>query len=146
MRGVQMGRIRARFFLGCVALVLGLAACSPNSQTSVSTAAGFSVFLTASPNTIPAIPAGADKGGCSTLTAKVFDTGGRLVDGAVVLFNTTLGIFPKQQGEGQDAVARFRVTLNGIATEVICAQAVKGTATVSATVEDAHATVLVTIF
>jgi len=143
-----MGRIRNRLSLGCVALVLGLTACSPNSQTSTSTPSSFSVFLTASPNAIPAIQAGSssDKGGCATLTAKVFDKGGRLVDGAVVLFNTTLGIFPKQQGEDADAVARFRITLNGIATEVICAQAVKGTAIVTSTVEDAHATVLVTIF
>ncbi len=143
-----MGRIRTRFFLGCVALVLGLAACSPNSQTSTSTPSSFSVFLTASPNAIPAIQPGSssDKGGCSTLTAKVFDTQGRLVDGAVVLFNTTLGIFPKRTGENEDAVARADITLNGIATDVICAQAVKGTATVSATVEDARTTVLVTIF
>lgn len=149
MRGVEMGRIRARLLLaglGCVAL--GLAACSgPNNETSISTSSGFSAFLTVTPNAIPALPPGSTgTGGCATLNAKVFDTHGQLVDGARVLFNTTLGIFPKQQGEDQDAVARSRFTVNGIATEVICAQAVRGTAIITATVEDAHTTVLLTIF
>jgi hypothetical protein len=138
-----MGRIRTRFFLGCVALVLGLAACSPNSQTSTSTPSSFSVFLTASPNAIPAAASDDQPGGCSNITAKVFNTKGQLVDGAIVLFTRSLGRFPVGNQEF-DAVSV--PTTNGIALVVLCAKDVKGTSIVTATVEDAHNTVLVTIF
>ena len=137
--------------LAWIVIVLGLAACSgrgPSSSNSVSSASGFSLFLSVTPNSVPTVQPGneADKGGCATLTAKLFDSQGRLVDGGLVLFNTTLGVFPKQQGEDEDAVARSQFTALGIATEVICATTVKGTAIVSSTVEDAHTSVLLTMF
>ncbi len=145
MRGVAMGRIRARLLLaglGCVAL--GLAACSgPNNETTVSTPSGFQIFLTANPNAIPAAVSQNQPGGCSNITAKVFDTKGQLVDGAAVLFTRTLGRFPVGSTEF-DAVTVS--TTNGLATVVLCAKDVKGTSIVTATAENASATVLVTIF
>ena len=146
MRGVQMGQHSFRLLLmglGCVALALGLAACSPTNQTTVSSASGFSVFLTASPNAIPAAVSSDQPGGCSNITAKVFNTKGQLVDGAIVLFTRSLGRFPIGDEEF-DAVSV--PTLNGIATVVLCAKNVKGTSIVTGTVQDAHNTVLVTIF
>ncbi len=142
-----MGRIRARRLLvglGCVGLLLALAACSgPNNETTISTPSGFQIFLTANPNAIPAAVSSNQPGGCSIITAKVFDTKGQLVDGAAVLFTRTLGRFPVGTQEF-DAVTVL--TTNGLATAVLCAKDVKGTSIVTATVENASATVLVTIF
>jgi hypothetical protein len=131
--------------VGWMAIVLGLVACGrgPTNTTSVSSSSGFSVGLAASPNAIPASVSPNQPGGCSNITAKVFDSFGRLVDGAAVTFTRTLGRFPVGDEEF-DAVTTL--TTLGIASVVLCAKDVRGTSIVTGTVEDGHNSVLVTIF
>jgi hypothetical protein len=136
-----------------VALVLGLAlaACdgpSRGSNTQPSSAQGFNLILTASPNVIRAAAVGSEEeqGGCAVVQAKVYDTHGNLVDNALVVLTTTLGRFPSTTAGGEEFVAVQGSTRRGIFTFPLCAKDERGTAIVTGTVEDAHATVLITIF
>lgn len=116
----------------------------PSRDQSVSSASGFRIFVTADPNTVKVQPGIAEEpGGCSIITAKVFNTKGQLVDGALVTFTKSLGTFPIGTEEF-DAVTI--PTTNGLATVVLCAKRQPGTSLVTATVEDASDTVIVTFF
>lgn len=133
-----------------VVMVLGLvlASCSgPNRSQSPSSASGFELSVTASPNTLRgATPAsGEAQGGCAVIQVTVFDQRGRLVDGATVTVTTTLGRFPGTT-PGQEFVAVSGTTIRGVLTEVLCAKAERGTAIVTASTENAVATTRVTIF
>lgn len=118
----------------------------PSRDQPVSSASGFQIFVTADPNTVRAQPtAGAvagEQSGCSIITAKVFRNG-QLVDGASVTFTKSLGRFAVGDEEF-DAVTVE--TVNGLATAVLCAKGQVGTSLVTATVEDASDTVIVTFF
>jgi hypothetical protein len=136
---------------GLVALVaiLGvtLVSCSgPNrgSSTQPSAASGFHLEVTASPNAVRGVqPGGASAfGGCSTVQVKVFNTNGQLVDGAEVLVTTTLGIF---RSGTESFVGLSAITIRGVASFAWCSQTERGTSTVTATVEDAHKSVFITI-
>lgn len=129
--------------------VLGLALMScdgPNrgSNTQPSSASGFTVYLTASPNTVRGpLPEGDSQfGGCSQVQAKVVDPQGNLVDGATVLFTTDLGIFRRGT---ESFVGLFEETTRGFATVGWCSQNERGTATITASVEDAYVTTQITI-
>ena len=134
----------------CV-LILGaaLASCDgPNrgASTQPSAASGFMVDLVASPNVLRGQTAGSgeDQGGCALVQAKVWDTKGNLVDGVAVAFTTTLCCFA-----GPTEVNIVGTTVNttrGIATVTFCAKKERGTATITAAVEDAFDTVLITVF
>ena len=134
----------------CV-LILGaaLASCDgPNrgSSTQPSAASGFMIDLVASPNVLRGATAGSQEeaGGCALVQAKVFDTKGNLVDGVAVSFTTTLCCFA-----GTDQVNIVGTTVNtvrGVATVTFCAKRERGTATITAAVEDAFDTVLITVF
>ena len=117
----------------------------PARKQSVSSASGFSIFVTADPNTIRAIPPGSDAGvgGCSAITVKVFNANGQLVDGATVSVSGTLGTFDPTGG---DLGATTATTVNGLATVFFCALSDRGTALIIAVVEDASGSVIVTIF
>jgi hypothetical protein len=122
----------------CV-LVLGAALLScdgPNrgANTQPSAASGFTVAVTASPNVVRG--AGLDPGGCSTVQV-IVQKNGALVDGALVTVTTTLGFFVSPQ---QD------LTNRGVATFQWCAGITRGTSTITATAEEATATVMITIF
>jgi hypothetical protein len=138
-------------FVSLVAtLGLALAACSGparGSGTQPSSASNYFIEVTASPNTIRGATAGTDEeqGGCSTVQTKVYDTQGRLVDGALITITTTLGRFP-QTAARPESVGVSGTTIRGVYTDVVCAKAERGTAIVTATVEDAHASVQITIF
>jgi hypothetical protein len=134
----------------CV-LVLGaaLASCDgPNrgSNTQPSAASGFMVDLVASPNVLRGQTAGSDEeaGGCALVQAKVFDTKGNLVDGVLVQFTTTLCCFA---GPTEiNIVSEAATTLRGMANVTFCAKKERGTAIITAAVEDAFDTVLITVF
>ncbi len=129
-------------------LSLVLASCSgPNRSQSPSSASGFEIVVTASPNTLRgATPAsGESQGGCAVIQMTVFDQQGRLVDGARVTVTTTLGRFPGATA-GEEFVAVTGFTIRGILTEALCAKAERGTAIVTASTENAVATVRITIF
>jgi len=115
----------------------------PSRDQSVSSASGFQIFVTADPNTVKVQPGADEPGGCSIITAKVFNTTGQLVDGAPVTFTKSLGIFPIGTEEFDAVTIR---TTNGLATAVLCAKQQVGTSLVTATVEDASDTVIVTFF
>lgn len=131
-------------------LVLSLALLScdgPNrgTNTQPSSASGFLLNLTASPNVIRAEnPNIEDSGGCAQVTIKVFDRQGRLVDGVIVDVSTTLGRFVI--GTQDNLVGFAFPTVRGTLTATLCANQARGTATITAVVEDAVATTLVTIF
>jgi len=125
-------------------LVLALWSCDgPNrgTHTQPSSSSGLNVIVTASPNTIPS------NGGSSTIQVKVFDTNGQLVDGALVVVTaspasdaafkatgtTTRGIF----------VATFHAQQTAVGAQI---QSQPGTVIITATVEDAVATTLITLF
>lgn len=135
-------------------LILGLAVAScdgPNrgSTSQPSSASGFQITVAASPNAIRGANAATSEaqGGCSTLQATVFNMNGQLVDGAIVTLSTTLGRFPASSNPTRpESVAVSGFTTNGVYTDVLCAKSERGTATVTASVEDAFATVLITIF
>jgi len=125
-------------------LILALAGCNgPNrSDTQPSSASGFNVIVTASPNTIPA------NGGSSTIQVKVFDMNGQLVDGAPV--NVTASPSPAgalAPASGTTNRGIFVTTLSFPAAVQGTALTVRpGTVIVTATVEDAVATTLITVF
>lgn len=140
---------RTRWGFVAFVVVLGLLSygCDgPNrgSRTQPSSASGFFVEVTASPNTVRgAEPGGASAfGGCATVQVKVFDTNGQLVDGVLVAVTTTLGIF--RQGT-ESFVGLSGNTIRGIAFFAWCSQSERGTSTITATVEDAHKTTFITI-
>jgi hypothetical protein len=134
----------------CV-LVLGvvLASCdSPNrgGGTQPSAASGFILDLVASPNVVRGQTAGSDvtAGGCSNVQAKVSDTHGNLVDGVDVRFTTTLCCFA---GANDITIVSETVpTSRGVSNVTFCATRERGTATITASVEDAFDTVLITVF
>jgi hypothetical protein len=134
----------------CVFIIgAALASCdSPNrgGGTQPSAASGFLVDLVASPNVLRGQTAGSgeEAGGCALVQAKVFDTHGNLVDGVAVAFTTTLCCFA---GSDQvNIVSEVVNTLRGNATVTFCAKKERGTATITAAVEDAFDTVLITVF
>jgi len=133
-------------------LVLSLAVMSCNgpnrgTNTQPSSASGFLINVVASPNSLRGATPGTDEaqGACASIQVKVFDVAGRLIDGARVTVVTTLGRFPAS-GNRQESVAVQGFTIRGVYTDVLCAKAERGTAIVTATVEDAVATVTITIF
>ena len=133
-----------------MAFVLGVAlmGCNgPNRSNQPSSASGFFVEVTISPNTLRGATAGTGEaqGGCGAVEVRVVDTSGRLVDGARVSVTTTLGRFPAT-GNRQEAVGVFGVTTRGVYSDVLCAKAERGTGTLTATAEDAVATKTFTIF
>ena len=134
----------------CV-LILGaaLASCdSPNrgGGTQPSAASGFILDLVASPNIVRGTTAGSgvDTGGCSNVQAKVSDTKGNLVDGVTVRFTTSLCCFVV--GEENTIVSAAFPTIRGSANITYCGRSERGTATITASVEDAFDTVLITVF
>jgi hypothetical protein len=134
----------------CV-LILGaaLASCDgPNrgSNTQPSSASGFIVDLVASPNVLRGQTAGngEEAGGCALVQAKVYDTKGQLIDGTPVVFTTTLCCFGG--ADEVNIVSQVVPTFRGVATVTFCAKRERGTATITAAVEDAFDTVLITVF
>ena len=136
---------------GSMVFVVGLAliaACSgPNRSQNPSSASGFNITVSISPNTLRGATPGTNEaqGGCGIVLAKVFDQAGRLVDGKRVTLTTTLGRFPGQNA-GEEFVAVSGFTTRGIFEFPLCAKAERGTGTVTAVTEDAVATVLFTVF
>lgn len=133
-----------------VVVVLGLAllGCNgPNRSQQPSSASGFFITVQISPNALRGATAGTNEaqGACGIITIKVFDSDGRLIDGAAVRLTTTLGRFPGTQA-GEEFVAVGLVTFRGVATQPICAKAERGTGIITATTEDAVATVQFTVF
>ena len=121
-------------------LILGLALMSCNGPsrgtlTQPSAASGFRLVVTASPNTIPA------DGGTSTIQVKVYDTQGQLVDGAFV----TVTASPASD----DANTTSGFTNKGLFTTSFHSKTGStkpGTTIITASVEDAYATTLITLF
>jgi hypothetical protein len=100
--------------------------------------------LVASPNVIRGQTAGSDEtGGCSNVQAKVFDTHGQLVDNIEVRFTTSMCCFVV--GTDDTIVSATITTVLGVANITYCANKVRGTNIVTGSVEDAFATVLITI-
>jgi hypothetical protein len=133
-------------------LGLVLASCdgpSRGTNTQPTAASGFLVIVSASPNTLRGATPGTDEaqGGCATIQVKVFDSKGRLVDGAIVTVTTTLGRFPPQASPPRpESVGVTGLTIRGNFADVLCAKAERGTAIVTATVEDATASTQITIY
>ena len=134
----------------CV-LILGAAVAScdgPNrgSNTQPSSASGFIVDLVASPNVVRGQTAGSgeEAGGCALVQAKVYDTKGQLIDGTPVAFATTLCCFAGP--DEVNIVSQVVTTFRGTATVTFCGKRERGTATITAAVEDAFDTVLITVF
>jgi flavin-binding protein dodecin len=135
------------------ALIVGvaLAGCDgpsrgSSTQPSSPSSTGFFLELVASPNVVRGATAGSgeEAGGCSLVQAKVWDRQGQLVDGATVTFTTTLCCFA---GATEiNIVGTSGTTLRGTATAVFCGKAERGTAIITAAVEDAFDTVLITVF
>ena len=121
-------------------LILGLALWSCNgpnrgTNTQPSAASGFNLVVTASPNTIPA------DGGTSTIQVKVYDTHGQLVDGAFV----TITASPASD----DANTASGTTTRGVFTTSYHSKVGStrgGTVIITASVQDAYATTLITLF
>ncbi len=127
---------------------LALIGCDgPNRSQNPSSTSGFTITVSISPNTLRGATAGTQEaqGGCATVLAKVFDTNGRLIDGAPVSLTTTLGRFPGPAG-GQEFVAVSGFTTRGVFEFPICAKAERGTGTITATTQDATASALFTVF
>lgn len=114
----------------------------PNTQPSGFS--GFSVDVTASPNTVRGAQAGSGStdGGCSQIQV-VVKKGTQLVDGALVTVSVTLGVL---KSGTEEFVAITDFTTRGVALFVWCAKATRGTATITATAEEATDVVLITIF
>ena len=132
----------------CV-LIFGaaLASCdgpSRGSNTQPSAASGFSIALTASPNVVQGTTAGSglDTGGCSQIQVVVTQAG-TLVDGVEVIGSTTLGVF--RVGTA-DFLGFIGTTTRGTLTRIWCAKAQRGTSIITVNVEEATATVLITIY
>ena len=121
-------------------LVLGLAlmACDgPNrgANTQPSAASGFSLTVTASPNTLR-------PGGTAVIQVKVFDREGRLVDGAFVTVTAAPAALDKGAASGFTIRGVYTTTFQaGDPTE----PTQPGTVIITATVEDAFATTLITV-
>jgi hypothetical protein len=81
-------------------------------------------------------------GGCSTVQA-IVTKNGTLVDGAIVTVTTTLGVF---KDGTEDLVGQQDTTTRGVATFFWCATDTRGTSTITASVEEATTTVMITIF
>jgi hypothetical protein len=130
--------------------VLGVAlvGCNgPNRSNQPSSASGFFLELSISPNSLRGQTAGSGEaqGACAIVQVRVFDTAGRLVDGALVAVTTTLGRFPPTSARSE-AVGVVGFTTRGVFTDVLCAKAERGTGILTATVEDAVATTTFTVF
>lgn len=132
----------------CV-LILGAALTScdgPNrgSNTQPSAASGFSIALTASPNVVRGATAGSgvDTGGCSQIQV-VVTKAGVLVDGVEVTGTASLGVF---RVGTENFLNFFDTTIRGTVTRTWCSQSERGTAIITVNVEEATATVLITIF
>ena len=127
--------------------LLGCNSGGPNRSQNPSSASGFNINVAISPNALRGATPGTNEaqGGCGQVTAKVFDELGQLVDGVFVNLTTTLGRFPGAN-PGQEFVSVGGATVRGIFDFPICAKAERGTGTITATVEDAVATVLFTVF
>jgi len=119
----------------------------PNRSQQPSSASGFNIDVQISPNVLRGATAGTNEaqGGCGTVTATVFDTNGRVIDGALVTLSTTLGRFPATSTR-QESVGVFGFTTRGVYTDVLCAKAERGTGTLTASVENAVAAALFTVF
>ena len=142
---------RMRWALVMFVLILGtaLAGCdSPNRSggTQPSAASGFFLDLVASPNVVRGATGGTgeEAGGCALVQAKVYDTKGQLVDGTPVAFGTTLCCFAGP--DEINIVSQVVTTFRGTATVTFCGKRERGTATITAAVEDAFDTVLITVF
>jgi hypothetical protein len=142
---------RTPWGLALCVLILGavLAGCDgPNrgSSTQPSSASGFIIDLVASPNVVRGSSPGSDLefGGCSAVQAKVWDTKGNLVDGALVDFTTSLCCFIV--GDDDNIVGAAFPTNRGTANITYCPKRERGTAIITATVEDGFDTVLITVF
>lgn len=126
---------------------LALIGCDgPNRSQNPSSGSGFTVNVAVTPNTLRGATAATSEaqGGCASVIVKVFDTNGRLIDGAPVSLTTTLGRFPG--ATGQEFVAVSGTTTRGIFEFPICAKAERGTGTLTANSQDAVATALFTVF
>lgn len=144
-----MRRIPWALMLCVLVLGVALASCDgPNrgSSTQPSSASGFMLDLVASPNVLQGRPAGSpdEAGSCALVQAKVFDTKGNLVDGVQVSFTTSLCCFAGTTEV--NVVATSVNTVRGVATVPFCAKQVRGTAIITASVEDAFDSVLITVF
>lgn len=131
-----------------VVLGLGFVSCDgPNRglNTQPSAASGMILQLVASPNTLRGVTPGSDEEaeGCAVVQAKVSDTKGQLVDGILVEFTTNLCCFAGPTEVNIVATTAF--TTRGVANVTWCAKSVRGTATITAVVEDAFATTLITV-
>jgi hypothetical protein len=131
-----------------VVLFLALMSCNgPNRSQQPSSTSGFFLTVQISPNVLRGATPGTNEaqGGCGIVTAKVANQSGQLVDNVAVTLTTTLGRFPGTQA-GEEFVAVTVVTIRGVANRPICAKAERGTGTITATTEDAVATVVFTVF
>jgi len=142
---------RTSWGLALCVLILGAALTScdgPNrgSSTQPSAASGFFLDLAASPNVVQgAAPgSGEEAGGCALVQAKVSDIQGNLVDGVDVEFTTSLCCFAGP--DEVNIVGTTVTTVRGTANVTFCGKAQRGTANITAAVQDAFDTVLITVF
>jgi hypothetical protein len=142
MRRMPRGLTLCVLILG--AALLGCDGPNRGPNTQPSAVSGFSIAVTASPNVVRGATAGSvvEDGGCSTVQA-IVNKNGTLVDGALVTVTTTLGVF--KEGT-QELVGQQETTTRGVATFVWCAKDTRGTSTITASVEEATTSVLITIF
>ena len=127
---------------------LALIACDgPNRSQSPSSASGFILEVTISPNVLRGATPGTNEaqGACGAVQVTVVDVHGRFVDGAQVQVTTTLGRFPATSAR-QEAVGVAGFTTRGVYTDVLCAKAERGTGILTATAENAVATATFTVF
>jgi hypothetical protein len=131
------------------ALIAGVALAScdgPNrgSSTQPSATSGFLTTVTASPNVVRGATAGSgqDTGGCAQIQVTVTQDG-KLVNNVEVDGTTTLGVF---RVGTSDFLNFSGTTTRGVLSRTWCAKSERGTATITVTVEDSVATVLITIF
>ena len=87
---------------------------------------------------------GPNRGSNTQVQAKVWDVKGKLVDGALVTFSTTLCCFANE--DEINLVGLTVATNRGTASAVFCGTQQRGTATITGSVEDAFDTVLITVF
>ena len=127
---------------------LALIACDgPNRSQSPSSASGFILEVTISPNVLRGATPGTNEaqGACGAVQVTVVDVHGRFVDGAQVRVTTTLGRFPATSAR-QEAVGVGGFTTRGVYTDVLCAKAERGTGILTAIAENAVATAIFTVF